>query len=205
MEYRAPEAEIERFGRYLRAKREARGLTLQAVQNLSRRLPHIVTKSNLCRIENGQAMPSFPRLCSLSRIYGEPITAMAERLEMCLEGADDLFDRKLESAPDDAMLEWRLGRVNGLLCKGHYAIAREECESMLAMPALPHRLRLDLLCKLIQCCCELDRPTVAKWAVAQARDELARGEHEPQIVARLARLQQDIQSRLRERGAAEVS
>lgn len=73
-----------RFGSYLRSVRENRRLSLDAVEELSTAYVERVTKSHLSRIENGQAVPSFTRLYTLSRIYGVPVAMLAERFEVDL-------------------------------------------------------------------------------------------------------------------------
>lgn len=73
-----------RFGSYLRSVRENRRLSLDAVEELSTAYIERVTKSHLSRIENGQAVPSFTRLYTLSRIYGVPVAMLAERFEVDL-------------------------------------------------------------------------------------------------------------------------
>ena len=80
-----PVVENKRFGRYLRQIREQRRLSLDAVEEMSLDLPGRVTKSHLSRIENGQAVPTFPRMFTLSRIYGVPVSHIAERFELCLK------------------------------------------------------------------------------------------------------------------------
>ena len=80
-----PVFEQKRFGRYLRKIREQRRLSLDAVEAMSLDLPGRVTKSHLSRIENGQAVPTFPRMFTLSRIYGVPVSHIAERFELCLK------------------------------------------------------------------------------------------------------------------------
>jgi len=82
---RDPSAENRRFGRYLKTIREQRKLSLDAVEEMSLGYPERVTKSHLSRIENGQAVPTFPRMFALSRIYGIPIASVAERFETHLE------------------------------------------------------------------------------------------------------------------------
>lgn len=85
MQERDPSAENRRFGRYLRSIREHRKLSLDAVEEMSLGYPERVTKSHLSRIENGQAVPTFPRMFALSRIYGVPIASVAEKFETDLE------------------------------------------------------------------------------------------------------------------------
>jgi len=72
------------FGAYLRKVREGRRLSLDAVEELSAGFPEKVTKSHLSRIENGLALPTFPRLMAMSHIYGVPIASLAERYEIDL-------------------------------------------------------------------------------------------------------------------------
>ena len=79
-----PVVQNKRFGRYLRGIREQRRLSLDAVEEMSLELPGRVTKSHLSRIENGQAIPTFPRMFTLSRIYGVPVSHLAERFELCI-------------------------------------------------------------------------------------------------------------------------
>lgn len=77
--------ENRRFGRYLRLLREQRRLSLDAVEEMSLGYPERITKSHLSRIENGRAVPSFPRMFALSQIYGVPITSVAEKFETDLQ------------------------------------------------------------------------------------------------------------------------
>lgn len=72
------------FGAYLRQMRESKRLSLDSVEEMSVSYPERVTKSHLSRIENGLAIPSFPRLLALSHIYGVPVSAIAERFELDL-------------------------------------------------------------------------------------------------------------------------
>jgi tetratricopeptide (TPR) repeat protein len=80
-----PGTDKRRFGRYLRSVREQRKLSLDAVEEMSLGYPERVTKSHLSRIENGQAVPTFPRMFALSRIYGLPIASVAEKFEVDLD------------------------------------------------------------------------------------------------------------------------
>lgn len=70
------------FGAYLRRLRESRRLSLDAVEEMSVEFPERVTKSHLSRIENGLALPTFPRLHALGRIYGVPLATLADRYEV---------------------------------------------------------------------------------------------------------------------------
>ena len=74
-----PTRDIRRFGRHLRSIREARKLSLDAVEELASGYPEQVTKSHLSRIENGQAEPSFRRMYTLGRIYGVSVTSLFTR------------------------------------------------------------------------------------------------------------------------------
>ncbi len=79
-----PPTENKRFGSFLRGLREQRRLSLDAVEEMSLGLPERVTKSHLSRIENGRAIPTFPRMFTLSQIYGIPVAYLAERFEISL-------------------------------------------------------------------------------------------------------------------------
>ena len=92
-----------RFGKYLRMIREQRRLSLDAVEEMSLALPERVTKSHLSRIENGQAIPSFPRMFTLSQIYGVPVASMAERFELCLK--TEMYPAGLAQEPFGQVLE----------------------------------------------------------------------------------------------------
>ena len=91
----------KRLGGYLRGLREGRKLSLDAVEEMSVGYPERITKSHLSRIENGQAMPSFSRMFTLSQIYGIPVASMAEQFEVDLilgmmpPGSDTKSDAEL--------------------------------------------------------------------------------------------------------------
>ena len=74
----------KRLGGYLRGLREGRKLSLDTVEEMSVGYPERITKSHLSRIENGQAIPSFSRMFTLSQIYGIPVASMAEQFEVDL-------------------------------------------------------------------------------------------------------------------------
>jgi transcriptional regulator with XRE-family HTH domain len=87
------QAEASRsFGGYLRRVREGRRLSLDAVEEMSQGFPERLTKSHLSRIETGQAIPTFPKLFALSRIYGVPVGSMAERFDLELQRGTMLTD-----------------------------------------------------------------------------------------------------------------
>lgn len=97
-------SEHRRFGRYLRRVREQRRLSLDAVEELSVGYPERVTKSHLSRIENGQAVPTFPRMFALSQIYGIPIASVAEKFEIDLQlemEPPDLEDKTVEQVLEE--------------------------------------------------------------------------------------------------------
>lgn len=106
--------EHRRFGQYLRRIRERRKLSLDAVEEMSLGFPERVTKSHLSRIENGQAMPSFPRMFALSRIYGVPIASVAEKFETDLEFA--MHPARVDAKP----LEEIVQELDGLRESGRY-------------------------------------------------------------------------------------
>jgi len=100
-----PASENTRFGNYLRQVREDRKLSLDAVEEMTVGYPGRVTKSHLSRIENGQAVPTFPRMFALSQIYGVPITSLAERFEMDLRRAmlaTDIEDKSYDELRDES-------------------------------------------------------------------------------------------------------
>jgi len=81
---KGPPAESRHFGMFLRGLREDRRLSLDTVEEMSAGLPERLTKSHLSRIENGRAIPTFPRMFALSQIYGIPVAYLAERFEVSL-------------------------------------------------------------------------------------------------------------------------
>ena len=110
-----PVVEKKRFGRYLRKIREERRLSLDAVEEMSLELPERVTKSHLSRIENGQAIPTFPRMFTLSRIYGVPVSHLAERFELCIRAGmfpPDVGAKSIAEVLDDAKRLRVAGRHN---------------------------------------------------------------------------------------------
>ncbi len=74
-----------RFGRYLRALREARRFTLAHVEEATRGEPEPLTRSFLCRLETGKADVSATKLLSLARLYGIRVGLLAERFELDTE------------------------------------------------------------------------------------------------------------------------
>jgi tetratricopeptide (TPR) repeat protein len=104
----------EAFGAYLKKLREGRRLSLDAVEELSGGFPEKVTKSHLSRIENGLALPSFPRLMAMSHIYGVPIASMAERYEIELR-RDMKPVESMSSDPSEV-----LARIRALELEGRY-------------------------------------------------------------------------------------
>jgi len=92
-----------RFGQYLRQVREARRLSLDAVEEMTVGYPGRVTKSHLSRIENGQAEPTFPRMFALSQIYGVPIASLAERFESDLRRS--MLPATLAQRSDSELME----------------------------------------------------------------------------------------------------
>jgi tetratricopeptide (TPR) repeat protein len=102
------------FGAYLRKVREGRRLSLDAVEELSAGFPEKVTKSHLSRIENGLALPTFPRLMAMSHIYGVPIASLAERYEIDLRRGMTPVD--LGGKTDEEVLQ----EVDALRLSGSY-------------------------------------------------------------------------------------
>ena len=125
MEQHENEEATRRFGSYLRQVRENRRLSLDAVEELSAGYAERVTKSHLSRIENGQAVPSFSRLFTLSRIYGVPVASLAERFEIDLRTQHVSADLVRRSEPD--LLE----EAAKLRAAGRYVEALALYESLL--------------------------------------------------------------------------
>lgn len=147
------------FGAYLKKLRETRRLSLDAVEELSATFPDKVTKSHLSRIENGLALPNFPRLMAMSHIYGVPIGSLAERYELELRRSMTPVD--LTGKSDDAVLK----ECEGLVYSGDFN------EALIRVWALADRVRanggpeetiLDLRLKIIVCLMKLGRYEFAK-------------------------------------------
>lgn len=85
VEHQDRRGENRGFGMYLRKVREDRKLSLDAVEEMTAGYHERITKSHLSRIENGQAVPTFPRMFALSQIYGLPISSLAEKFEIDLQ------------------------------------------------------------------------------------------------------------------------
>jgi transcriptional regulator with XRE-family HTH domain len=113
------------FGSYLKKVREGRRLSLDAVEELSAGFPEKVTKSHLSRIENGLALPSFPRLMALSHIYGMPIASLAERYELDLRRGMAPVDLGVKTDAD------ALKQVQELEMSGRYPEALDILQAML--------------------------------------------------------------------------
>ncbi|HEX4826510.1 MAG TPA: helix-turn-helix domain-containing protein [Candidatus Polarisedimenticolaceae bacterium] len=106
------------FGAYLRSVREGKRLSLDAVEELSAGFPEKVTKSHLSRVENGLALPTFPRLMAMSHIYGVPIASMAERYEIELRRGMSTVDLEGKSNVEiikDVERLWLAGSYNDAL------------------------------------------------------------------------------------------
>lgn len=147
------------FGAYLKKLRETRRLSLDAVEELSATFPDKVTKSHLSRIENGLALPNFPRLMAMGHIYGVPIASLAERYEIELRRA--MKPVELNGKSDEAVLK----ECEGLVYSGDFN------EALIRVWALADRVRanggpeetiLDLRLKIIVCLMKLGRYGFAK-------------------------------------------
>ncbi|MBT8470525.1 MAG: helix-turn-helix domain-containing protein, partial [Deltaproteobacteria bacterium] len=88
------------FGRYLRALRERRALSLLEVASLSQAFAETLNKGYLSRVENGRQRLAFAKLIPLGRIYKVAADVLLERLELDLElervGAPDTEGLDLE-------------------------------------------------------------------------------------------------------------
>ena len=147
------------FGGYLKRLRETRRLSLDAVEELSAAFPEKVTKSHLSRIENGLALPTFPRLMAMSHIYGVRIASLAERYEIELRRS--MKPAELDGKSDESALK----EFEGLYFSGDFN------EALILVWALADRARgrgddesaiLDLRLKLIVCLLKLGRYEFAK-------------------------------------------
>jgi transcriptional regulator with XRE-family HTH domain len=156
-----PQAENKRFGMYLRRIREERRLSLDAVEELSLGLSDRVTKSHLSRIENGQAIPSFPRMFSLSQIYGVPVSSLAERFELCLKA--DLYPAEAATEPLGDLDE----RAERLRISGRHGEALVLYEAQMhrshEIPEQERQNRVtDLRIRIVNCLVKLSRFVTAK-------------------------------------------
>ncbi len=147
------------FGGYLKKLRETRRLSLDAVEELSVSFPEKITKSHLSRIENGLALPTFPRLMAMGHIYGVSIASLAERYEIELRRSMKPVD--LEGKPDEAVLR----EFESLVYSGSFN------EALVLVWALADRARargaafetvVDLRLKIIVCLMKLGRYEFAK-------------------------------------------
>lgn len=120
-----PREENRTFGQYLRRIREERRISLDVVEEMTVGYPEPVTKSHLSRIENGQAIPTFPRMFALSQVYGMPIATLAERFEINLKRGMTSLDLSGKTH-DEILDEARLLRL-----AGRYADALMIYEAML--------------------------------------------------------------------------
>ena len=116
---------FERFGQFLRKTRESRRLSLGAVEAMSRDLAARVSKSHLSRLETGHAVPTLPRMSVLSRIYGIPVSLLAQRLESCLK------PKAPPSPPPSGSPDAILVRAVRLRTAGHHREALPLFEALL--------------------------------------------------------------------------
>ena len=160
-----PVTENRRFGKYLRKIRVERRLSLDAVEEMSLSLPERVTKSHLSRIENGQAIPSFPRMFTLSQIYGVPVSSLAERFEICLK-TDMLPADQRQSSFDEVY-----DRAVALRHAGRYSEALLFYESLLErVDELPEEDRAKRTIDIeLQCIGALIR--LSRWEMAKGKCE----------------------------------
>lgn len=134
---------VKRFGAYLRKVREGKKLSLDSVEEMSAGFPERITKSHLSRIENGLAIPTFPRLMALGEIYGTPMSVLAERFE--IETREDPSAAEYAALGDLQLVEeCRKAHVAGRFrtCLAIYSILQDR---RLAGPMKP-----DLARKLLE-------------------------------------------------------
>ena len=70
------------LGSYLRDLRGRSGLTLRAVESISRTLAEPVAPDYLCRAESGQFIPSAEKLITLAQIYEIPSQHFLDQIEL---------------------------------------------------------------------------------------------------------------------------
>lgn len=148
---------VKRFGTYLRGVREGRKLSLDAVEELSTVYPERITKSHLSRIENGQALPTFPRLFALGQIYGVPVASLAERFEVHYQ---------LEQLPKEEAASVDRGELQGKLDRlaeqGRYAEALDMILAAAERASEDPTYRTHLRLGEVQCLVYLGRFELAK-------------------------------------------
>jgi tetratricopeptide (TPR) repeat protein len=152
------------FGAYLKKVREGRRLSLDAVEELSAGFPEKVTKSHLSRIENGLALPTFPRLMAMSHIYGVPIASLAERYEIDLRRGMTPVD--LGGKTDEEVLK----EVDALRLSGSYNEALVRLLTLIDQrhdgepvnPASGDERIIDLRIRVANCLMQLGRYEFSK-------------------------------------------
>ena len=154
-------ADNREFGKYLRRIREERRLSLDAVEEMSLapELPERVTKSHLSRIENGQAIPTFPRMFTLSQIYGVPVSFLAERFELSLRRGT--FPPELVTRPAADVRK----EAHRLRLSGRYVEALMLYESLVMRDtedAPAEQATVDLRLECVNCLVKLSREVTAK-------------------------------------------
>lgn len=157
------------FGAYLRRVREGRRLSLDAVEELSAGFPEKVTKSHLSRIENGLALPTFPRLMAMSHIYGVPIASLAERYEIDLRRGMtpvDLGGKTDEEVMKSADEHFRAGEIS-IALSVNWALFERRNEVSFAAPLLDAR-SFEVRVRVIVCLNLLGRYEYAKVLVEEA-------------------------------------
>jgi tetratricopeptide (TPR) repeat protein len=143
--------------------REERKLSLDAVEEMSVGFPERITKSHLSRIETGQAVPTFPRMFTLSQIYGVPVSSMAERFETVL--IRDMSPPEIAGKSERALLD----EAESLRFRGRYREALQIYDHVLdhgerVAPDQdePSVFRVGLILERINCLARLSRYLTAK-------------------------------------------
>ena len=159
--------EQQRFGRYLRTIREQRKLSLDAVEEMSAGYPERITKSHLSRIENGQAIPTFPRMFALSQIYGVPVASLAEHFEVTLMQEmqpEGIARVEATGLKEEALRLRRSGRYKEALQIYDALLARVPSESASSDDgsAEPATEWIELALNRVNCLSKLSRHLAAK-------------------------------------------
>lgn len=82
----------KKFGEYLKQLREDRNMTLREVEDKAK-----ISNAYLSQVENGQrGVPTMKILSKLARVYGVPVTLLAEKANA------EIQHHKMESGPKPA-------------------------------------------------------------------------------------------------------
>src|SRR5262245_282697 len=95
----------------LRERRQALGLTLRAVAEMSGEQGELIPHSTLARIEMGRLDPGVTRLQQLLDLYQLPMSAAGEILALEAIAGPTPIERDPSKLKDRAVTAWREGRI----------------------------------------------------------------------------------------------